>query len=52
VDIAVATDMVPVARDLGTRAPSMAIEGLGALGVLPGIVLGSQAGDRIARTLG
>jgi hypothetical protein len=29
----------------------MAIEGLGALGVLPGIILGRQAGEEIARRL-
>ena len=49
VDLAVAPDMVPRARDLGSRAPGMAIEGLGALGVLPGIVLGRRAGAALAR---
>jgi len=52
VDLAVAADMVPALRPLGTVAPGMAIEGLGALGVLPGIVLGRRAGDAVARALG
>lgn len=51
VDLAVAPDMIPQARDLGSRAPGMAIEGLGALGVLPGIVLGRRAGASIARRI-
>ncbi len=44
VDLQVAADMVPILRDLGTVAPGLAIEGLGALGVLPGIILGRRAG--------
>lgn len=51
VDLAVARGMAPEARDLGAHAPGMAIEGLGALGVLPGIILGRQAGEEIARRL-
>ncbi|HEU5442012.1 MAG TPA: FAD-dependent oxidoreductase [Ktedonobacterales bacterium] len=51
VDLAVAPHMVPDARDLGARAPGRAIEGLGALGVLPGVILGRQAGEEIARRL-
>jgi glycine/D-amino acid oxidase-like deaminating enzyme len=44
VDLQVAADMVPTLRNLGTVAPGLAIEGLGALGVLPGIILGQRAG--------
>ena len=33
------------------RAPGAAIEGLGALGVLPGIVLGRRAGGAVAASL-
>jgi glycine/D-amino acid oxidase-like deaminating enzyme len=51
VDLAVAADMIPALRDLGSAAPGVAIEGLGALGVLPGIVLGRRAGEQIARRL-
>jgi glycine/D-amino acid oxidase-like deaminating enzyme len=51
VDLAVAAAMVPHARDLGERAPGMAIEGLGALGVLPGMVLGRRVGEAVARRL-
>src|SRR5262249_8402783 len=45
VDLAVAHDMVPRLSPLGTDATGVAIEGLGALGVLPGIVLGKRAGS-------
>jgi glycine/D-amino acid oxidase-like deaminating enzyme len=48
VDIAVSADMVPTLRAFGERAPACAIEGLGALGVLPGIVLAQRAGDLVA----
>ncbi|WIG61775.1 MAG: hypothetical protein OJF49_004523 [Ktedonobacterales bacterium] len=48
VDLAVAPDMVPQTRVLGERAPGLAIEGLGALGVLPGILLGRRAGTQVA----
>jgi gamma-glutamylputrescine oxidase len=51
VDLAVASDMRPTIRALGARAPSAAIEGLGALGVLPGIVLGWRAGGAVAASL-
>ena len=34
---------------LGEAAPGAAIEGLGALGVLPGLILGREAGAQIAR---
>lgn len=52
VDLAVATDLVPRIRDLDAGAPGAAIEGLGALGVLPGTVLGRRAGEALARRLG
>jgi hypothetical protein len=48
VDLHVAADMVPGLRTLGGVAPGVAIEGLGALGVLPGIVLGRRAAKRVA----
>ncbi len=44
VDLQVAADMVPTLRTFGEVAPGFSIEGLGALGVLPGIVLGRRAG--------
>ena len=49
VDLAVSHDMIPHIRPLGADAPGVAIEGLGALGVLPGIVLGKRAGSALAR---
>ncbi len=51
VDLQVAADMVPCLRPLGKVAPGLAIEGLGALGVLPGIILGRRAGSMIAARL-
>ncbi|HEX7734053.1 MAG TPA: FAD-dependent oxidoreductase [Ktedonobacteraceae bacterium] len=48
VDLSVSADMVPNLRRLGEHAPGLAIEGLGALGVLPGIVLGQRGGAQIA----
>lgn len=48
VDLNVTADLVPNLRELGPDAPGLAIEGLGALGVLPGIVLGQRGGARIA----
>jgi glycine/D-amino acid oxidase-like deaminating enzyme len=51
VDLEVAADMVPAVRKLEGGAPGAAIEGLGALGVLPGIVLGKRAGAELARAL-
>jgi glycine/D-amino acid oxidase-like deaminating enzyme len=50
-DLAVAPDMVPELRDLRAGAPGYAIEGLGALGVLPGMVLGERAGQAVARAV-
>jgi glycine/D-amino acid oxidase-like deaminating enzyme len=52
VDLAVAHDMIPCLSPLGVDASGAAIEGLGALGVLPGIVLGKRAGNQLARSLG
>lgn len=51
VDLAVAADMVPTLRDMEDEAPGFAIEGLGSLGVLPGIVLGQQAGKELVARL-
>ncbi|HEY7124113.1 MAG TPA: FAD-dependent oxidoreductase [Ktedonobacterales bacterium] len=48
VDLAVSAEMLPASRTLGKRAPGYAIEGLGAQGVLPGIVLGRKAGEALA----
>jgi glycine/D-amino acid oxidase-like deaminating enzyme len=50
VDLEVNADSIPMARELGAAAPGLAIEGLGALGVLPGAVLGREAGERIVKT--
>ncbi len=52
VDLDVTPDLVPNLRQAGTQAPGQAIEGLGALGVLPGIVLGQRSGSQLARRLG
>jgi len=52
VDLAVSADMIPKLREIGDVAPGVAIEGLGALGVLPGIVLGQRAGNLIASRVG
>jgi glycine/D-amino acid oxidase-like deaminating enzyme len=49
VDLAVAPGMLPRTRELGKWAPSMAVEGLGALGVLPGMYHGRRAGASVAR---
>ena len=49
VDLDTAADLAPNARMLGEAAPGAAIEGLGALGVLPGLILGREAGAQIAR---
>lgn len=49
VDLDVAADLAPRVRDLGASAPGVAIEGLGALGVLPGSILGRRAGQRLAQ---
>jgi glycine/D-amino acid oxidase-like deaminating enzyme len=49
VDLAVAADMIPTLRSIGHRAPAYTIEGLGSLGVLPGMVLGQQVGEFVTR---
>lgn len=49
VDLDVSADMVPNLRPLGSHAPGLSIDGLGALGVLPGTVLGQRGGSQIAR---
>ena len=49
VDIEVAHDLVPHLTPLGNHGRGFAIDGLGALGVLPGIVLGRQAAQRLAK---
>jgi glycine/D-amino acid oxidase-like deaminating enzyme len=51
VDLDVTSAMVPGVRILGSVAPGRVIEGLGALGVLPGIVLGRRVGKEIAMQL-
>lgn len=48
VDLAITPDMVPHLRTLGEHAPGFAIEGLGALGVLPGMLLGQRAGQQLS----
>lgn len=52
VDLDVTAEMIPQLRELGSKAPGLAIEGLGALGVLPGLVLGRRGGQLIARVIG
>src|SRR6266567_2954056 len=52
VDLDVAAEMIPALHMLGSKAPGVAIEGLGALGVLPGIVLGRRAGQSVVSRLG
>ncbi len=51
VDLAVTAEMLPISRALGKNAPGYAIEGLGAQGVLPGIVLGRKAGEALTHQL-
>jgi glycine/D-amino acid oxidase-like deaminating enzyme len=51
VDLDVAAGLVPKLRVLGDVVPGVAIEGLGALGVLPGIMLGRRAGGSIVSQL-
>lgn len=45
VDLDVTANMIPELHTLGNVAPGLSIDGLGALGVLPGIVLGRRAGQ-------
>ena len=47
VDLAVTAEMIPHMRMLGGSAPGVAIEGLGAQGVLPGMILAQQAAEYI-----
>ena len=51
VDLAVTSDMIPTIREIGDEAPGLSIEGLGALGVLPGMALGQRAGKEIVLQL-
>jgi glycine/D-amino acid oxidase-like deaminating enzyme len=51
VDLHVTADMIPTLRTLGHVTTGVAIEGLGALGVLPGIVLGQHAAKRVVGAL-
>jgi glycine/D-amino acid oxidase-like deaminating enzyme len=48
VDLEVDADMMPNIVDLNESPNALSIEGLGALGVLPGMVLGEEAGSKIA----
>jgi len=48
VDLDTAADRLPAFVPMEGAAPGLAIEGLGAQGVLPGIALGRQAGAEIA----
>jgi len=52
VDLDSTADLLPYLRPLTKSAPGLAIEGLGALGVLPGMVLGQRAGSDLARDAG
>ena len=51
VDLAVTPEILPELRVLSDTAPGVAIEGLGAHGVLPGMVLGQRAGAYIVSQL-
>lgn len=51
VDLAVTADTIPELYPFGEKAPGVAIQGLGALGVLPGIVLGQRAGKLVTAIL-
>lgn len=52
VDLEVAANMIPRMRPLEGSAPGYAVEGLGALGVLPGTVLGRRAAQAVVAALG
>lgn len=52
VDLEVAADLAPRLRPLDGGAPGFAVEGLGALGVLPGTVLGRRAAAIVVAGLG
>ncbi len=49
VDLNVSHDLMPSIRKFSQKAPGMAIEGLGSLGVLPGMILGARAGQLACR---
>ncbi len=49
VDLDVTADLAPHLRTLEGGAAGVAVEGLGALGVLPGVILGRRAGEQMAR---
>ena len=51
VDLDVAADMIPHLRKLKNVRSGLAIVGLGALGVLPGIILGQRAGRTLMEQL-
>ena len=51
VDIAVSAGMVPEARRIDGLASGLTIVGLGALGVLPGSILGRRTGERLAQEI-
>lgn len=51
VDLYVTADLVPVMRVLEEAAPGVSIEGLGAHGVLPSMVLAQQAADYLVKQL-
>jgi glycine/D-amino acid oxidase-like deaminating enzyme len=51
VDLKIDSELLPNLRLLSGSATGLAIEGLGALGVLPGIVLGRRAGKELASQL-
>jgi len=51
VDLSVTAETIPRLREIGERAPGLAIEGPGALGVLPGILLGQRGGAQLAHLL-
>lgn len=51
VDLEVTADLIPEMRILDERAPGVAIEGLGAQGVLPSMALARQAADYLVDRL-
>jgi glycine/D-amino acid oxidase-like deaminating enzyme len=51
VDLAVTADMIPHLLNLKNVSSGLAIMGLGALGVLPGIILGRRAGSTLIEQL-
>ncbi|MBU6450800.1 MAG: FAD-dependent oxidoreductase [Cyanobacteria bacterium REEB67] len=51
VDLEVASDLVPHLTPLGREKRAYAIDGLGALGVMPGVVLARQAASKLAQKL-